>query len=325
VDDTPAGRFHASAYLYTLALLNLLHDDKLFTPCGVAHHANNEKDRERQTKLIKQPALPPGWIEQRDDGLYFPQAGVVDPAAFVRALLGGAKFVTEHVQRLERATGGWRVITPQSEQAFDAVVIANGLDALRFADARTLPLTGSAGQIDWFPDATPPPHAHAFGPYAAPCPRGGLIIGATYAPVTIGAEAQFTTEATRSNINAVSRALPDLAALDPAASQPRAAIRCTTPDRLPVVGPMPDWGFYGGAYDDLRLGKRKHYPPAEMRTGLYIITGLGSRGLVTAPLAAAMIAAEMTGAPSPVDLDVAQALHPARFFIRDYKRAKQTK
>jgi len=200
------------------------------------------------------------------------------------------------------------------------VVIANGLDALRFAEARTLPLSGSAGQIDYFPEAEPPEHAHAFGPYAAPAPNGGAIIGATYAPIAIGAEARFTLEATNSNIAAVARTLPAFAAtLNAVQSLPRASIRCTTPDRLPVAGPVPDWGFYGAAYDDLRTGKRRQYPRGEMRPGLFILTGLGSRGLVTAPYAAALIAAEMSGAPT--DSTILQALHPARFFIRDLKRA----
>ncbi|WDI30292.1 bifunctional tRNA (5-methylaminomethyl-2-thiouridine)(34)-methyltransferase MnmD/FAD-dependent 5-carboxymethylaminomethyl-2-thiouridine(34) oxidoreductase MnmC [Hyphococcus flavus] len=321
--DTAAGRFHTIAYLHTLGLLNELDSDSLFNPCGVLHHAANDKERERQEKLLAQPALPEGWIEKRDEGLFFPQGGVVDPVAFVYGLLGETTVIQERVLQISQQENAWRVITHESEQTFDAVVIANGLDALRFADARTLPLAGSAGQIDWFPDANALDHAHAFGPYAAPAPKGGVIIGATYAPVAIGAETRFTREATESNIAAVARTLPQLAVtLDPNASTPRASVRCTTPDRLPVVGPMPDWAFYGAAYDDLRLGKQKEYPEGQMRDGLFILTGLGSRGLVTAPLAAAMIAAEMTGAPSPVDLDIAQALHPARFFIRDYKRAR---
>lgn len=327
--DTAAGRFHASAYLHTLRLIEELrreNENRFFNPCGVLHHATNEKERERQKKLFGQPALPEGWLELRNDGLFFPQGGVVDPRAFVRALLGDAPLTIAKVQRVQQREAGWRVVAGESEENFDAVIMANGLEALRFADARTLPLAGSAGQIDWFPDADAPAHAHAFGPYAAPASNGGVVIGATYAPVAIGAEARFTEEATRSNISAVARALPDLAAgLNPAASRPRASVRCTTPDRLPVAGPIPDWGFFGAAYDDLRLGRQKDYRQAQMRPALYILTGLGSRGLVTAPLAAAMIAAEMTGAPSPVDLEVAQALHPARFFIRDYKRAGQTR
>jgi tRNA 5-methylaminomethyl-2-thiouridine biosynthesis bifunctional protein len=58
-----------------------------------------------------------------------------------------------------------------------------------------------------------------------------------------------------------------------------------------------------------------------MQEGLYILSGLGSRGLVTAPLCAAMLVAEMTGEISTVDHAIAEALHPARFFIRDLKRA----
>ncbi len=322
--DTPAGDFHSLAYLHTQRLLSALGDD-IFTPCGVIHHATSNKERDRQEKLLTQGALPDGWIEGLAQGLFFPQGGIVNPPAFVRALLGETPIVAERVHRLVRMAHGWRVVTNETKNEFDAVVIANGLDALRFADARTLPLSGSAGQIDWFPDAAPPDRAHAFGPYAAPCPKigekgGGAVIGATYAPVAIGAEARFTAEATQSNIAAIARTLPEFAAtLDAATSRPRASVRCTTPDRLPVCGPLPDWGFYGGAYDDLRTGKQKDYPPGETRPGLFILTGLGSRGLVTAPYAAALIAAEISGAPA--DATILQALHPARFFIRDLKRA----
>ncbi|GJL93356.1 bifunctional tRNA (5-methylaminomethyl-2-thiouridine)(34)-methyltransferase MnmD/FAD-dependent 5-carboxymethylaminomethyl-2-thiouridine(34) oxidoreductase MnmC [Hyphococcus sp.] len=321
--ETPTGDFHANAYLHSVRLLPEL-GAEAFNPCGVVHHATNEKERERQQKLVSQRALPDGWIEQCNEGLFFPQAGVVDPAAFVAALLADTTAVNERVTRLDQTPSGWRVITAQSQTGFDAVIIANGLDALRLGQARTLPLSGSAGQIDWFPDATPPEAAHAFGPYAAPAPKGGAIIGATYAPIAIGAEARFTKEATQSNIAAIARTMPDFAAtLDPAQSRPRAAIRCTTPDRLPVAGPLPDWGFYSGAYDDLRTGKRQDYPAGELRPGLFILSGLGSRGLVTAPYAAALLAAELSGAAT--DSTFLQALHPARFFIRDLKRASMQK
>ncbi|WP_428407887.1 bifunctional tRNA (5-methylaminomethyl-2-thiouridine)(34)-methyltransferase MnmD/FAD-dependent 5-carboxymethylaminomethyl-2-thiouridine(34) oxidoreductase MnmC [Hyphococcus sp.] len=317
--DTPAGAFHSLAYLHTQRLLSVL-GDAVFTPCGVLHHATNEKERERQEKLLAQGALPEGWIENNPTGLFFRQGGVVDPPAFVRALLGETPVIEEKVNRLVQTAKGWRVVASKSEEEFNAIVIANGLDALRFADARTLPMSGSAGQIDWFPDAPPPDHAHAFGSYAAPSPKGGAIIGATYAPIAIGAEARFTAEATQSNVAAIARTLPDFAAkLDAAKSRPRASVRCTTPDRLPVCGPLPDWGFYSGAYDGLRTGKQKDYPPGENRPGLFILSGLGSRGLVTAPYAAALIAAEISGAPA--DATILQALHPARFFIRDLKRA----
>lgn len=317
--DTPAGRFHALAFLHTLRLLNEI-GGEVFHACGVLHHASGDKDRARQEKLLAQGALPHGHIERRAEGLFFPQGGVADPPAFVSALLAAATLIPERAARLKQTPRGWRVVTEQSEAEYDAVIIANGLDALRFAEARTIPLAGSAGQIDWFPDATPPGHAYAFGAYAAPAPRGGAVIGATYAPIGAGEAAHASPEATASNIAAVAKALPGFArGLAPGDARPRASVRCTTPDRLPVCGPLPDWGFYGGAYDDLRTGKQKDYPSAELRQGLFILSGLGSRGLVTAPCAAAMLAAELCGAPA--DSIIMQALHPARFFIRDLKRA----
>ncbi|MEM9619646.1 MAG: bifunctional tRNA (5-methylaminomethyl-2-thiouridine)(34)-methyltransferase MnmD/FAD-dependent 5-carboxymethylaminomethyl-2-thiouridine(34) oxidoreductase MnmC [Pseudomonadota bacterium] len=326
VGDSATGRFHASAYLYTVQLLNRLQEQSagtLFDSCGVVLHAAKEEEKSRQEKLLMRQALPKDWITAHEDGLLFPQGGVVHPPSFVNALLDKTPVRKATVNRLRHANGAWRVESADNaSDTFDAVVIANGLDALRFEQARTLPLNGSAGQIDWLPEAKAPDHARAFGPYAARAPAGGVVIGATYAPIAIGAEAAFTQEATQTNIKAVAAVLPDLAdAFEPKASHPRASIRCVTPDRMPIAGPMPNWGFYGGAYDKLRQGRRQDYPHGQMQPGLFILSGLGSRGLVTAPLAAAMIAREMAGAMSPVEIEVAEALHPARFFIRDLKRA----
>ncbi|MEL6213027.1 MAG: bifunctional tRNA (5-methylaminomethyl-2-thiouridine)(34)-methyltransferase MnmD/FAD-dependent 5-carboxymethylaminomethyl-2-thiouridine(34) oxidoreductase MnmC, partial [Pseudomonadota bacterium] len=100
-----------------------------------------------------------------------------------------------------------------------------------------------------------------------------------------------------------------------------------TPDRLPVVGPMPDWAFFAENYAGLTKGQRAQgrggaYPPARYQPGVFVLAGLGSRGLVTAPLCAEVIASLATGAPLPVAADVADALHPARFCIRALKRGR---
>jgi tRNA 5-methylaminomethyl-2-thiouridine biosynthesis bifunctional protein len=60
-----------------------------------------------------------------------------------------------------------------------------------------------------------------------------------------------------------------------------------------------------------------------MTPRIHILTGLGGRGLVTAPLAAQHVIAGVMGLASPLDVEIAQALHPARFFIRDLRRAQK--
>lgn len=327
-----AARFFTAAYFHTIRLLNELNSPAelnpdralLFNPSGVLLGAADEKEKHRQRKILDSGLLPCGWIEANEDGLFFPQAGVVDPAAYAAALAAGAERIRTPAARIEFGEDGPRIILEdKSSRDFDAIVIANGVDALTFLEARTLPLAAIAGQTDWFAAAPAPPHALVYGAYAAPAPRGGLVIGATYEKTVPGAAAEASLAATRANIERAAAFAPEfVASLDPAASQPRAGLRCQTPDRLPVAGPLPDLSFYGGAYDDLRLGVRRDYPPGEMLPGAYILSGLGSRGLVTAPLAAAMIVAEMTGEPAPVDHEIAEALHPARFFIRDLKRAR---
>ncbi len=331
VDDTPEGRFHLNAYLYTTALINSVQKQcktPLFQPCGVLRCRTDEREQQRQDKLLTAAPMPSDWMEARDDGIFFPRGGVVSPAAFVDALIADTPVHNAKAVRLTKTDEHWVVEASNgTTNRFDAIVIANGINALKFQQTRSLPLTGSAGQVDWFQKAEAPDHAHVFGAYAAPAPSTdhkttGLIIGATYSPMIDDTAPEPHAGATQKNIDAVHSHNPDLAdGLTPEGSTPRASIRCVTPDFLPVVGPVPDWGFYAGAYDGLRHGRRKEYLSGEVMAGLFILTGLGSRGLVTAPLAAAMIVSEMTGEPAPVDVNVAEALHPARFFIRDLKRA----
>lgn len=103
----------------------------------------------------------------------------------------------------------------------------------------------------------------------------------------------------------------------------RASLRATTSDRLPVAGPVADAEGYRAAYGflgaDARIAKG---PPAPYRDRLHVLSGLGSRGLMTAPLLAELVAGLMFDEPLPVDATLARALHPARFVIRDLKRRR---
>jgi tRNA 5-methylaminomethyl-2-thiouridine biosynthesis bifunctional protein len=54
--------------------------------------------------------------------------------------------------------------------------------------------------------------------------------------------------------------------------------------------------------------------------GLYGLLGYGSRGLIWAPFAAELLASSLEGEPLPIERTLAEALDPARFVLKAYRR-----
>ena len=102
------------------------------------------------------------------------------------------------------------------------------------------------------------------------------------------------------NLAAVRAVLPTLAErLDRCRLQARTGVRATTADYLPIAGAAP-----GAA------------------PGLFVLTGLGSRGYCLAPLLAEHVAALALGAPSPLPRNVAALVDPARFERRARRKGR---
>lgn len=76
----------------------------------------------------------------------------------------------------------------------------------------------------------------------------------------------------------------------PSTAQSWAAVRCTSPDRLPIVGPV----------------------DATALPGLWVCTAMGSRGLTLALFCGELLAARVHGEPLPVDAKLAAALGTER-------------
>jgi len=115
---------------------------------------------------------------------------------------------------------------------------------------------------------------------------------------------------------------PQLAtAATPAASFTE--VRTFTPDRLPVVGAVPDTRRYREDYADLKHGKPADtFPAPGFHQGLYIAAGLGSRGATQALLVGDLIASLVTGQESEHEArqSFCPELHPGRFLVRALRR-----
>jgi tRNA 5-methylaminomethyl-2-thiouridine biosynthesis bifunctional protein len=104
----------------------------------------------------------------------------------------------------------------------------------------------------------------------------------------------------------------------------RTGFRCTTPDYLPMAGPLIDEEAFDSDFTAIRKNLQR-YPrqAAKFHSGLYLNIGHGSRGLTSAPLCAELIAAYICEENFPLAKDHSEALSPSRFLIREMVRNKR--
>jgi tRNA 5-methylaminomethyl-2-thiouridine biosynthesis bifunctional protein len=145
-----------------------------------------------------------------------------------------------------------------------------------------------------------------------PAADGAAVVGATYDFDDESAAPREEDHA--GNLERLERLLPGAAArLNVATLAGSVGFRCVAPDRLPLIGALPDAGAAhpGGAGRELpRL------------PGLYGAFGYASRGLTWAALGGELIASAVEGEPLPLERDLADAIDPARFALRRARRGR---
>ncbi|HEX3701074.1 MAG TPA: FAD-dependent 5-carboxymethylaminomethyl-2-thiouridine(34) oxidoreductase MnmC [Phenylobacterium sp.] len=218
-------------------------------------------------------------------------AVVVDPAPILAAWAGAPRIA--EVAAMREGDGGWILADAEGREIAraEAVILAAGMASTGLVP--DLPLRPVRGQASWTEGERPP--AAAWGGYVLPT-RTGALFGATQDRDDADTDTRPADHAR--NLATLAEALPALASrLGHAALAGRAALRATTPDRLPLAGPAP-----GAA------------------AGPYLLTGFGSRGFSLAPLLAELVAAQALGAPSPLPSDLAELVAPHRFLRRAARR-----
>jgi tRNA 5-methylaminomethyl-2-thiouridine biosynthesis bifunctional protein len=169
------------------------------------------------------------------------------------------------------------------------MIVANAADARRLLPGSRLTLGAVRGQVTYLPSSeTRALEVVVSGSgYVAPLPEGGHCVGATYHHDD--AEPALRASDHRENLERAESMLPGFTAgVHPRDLDGWVGHRATVPDRLPIFG-------------------------ATSLEGLHAATGLGSRGLLWAPLGAELIASALEGEPLPLPRDLAGAISPRRF------------
>lgn len=306
---------YLAAYLHAVSAYEAM---GLLEACGVEQRAAD--GGAALADLLDDPPLPEDWFSRLPNGAALhARAGIIRPQSAIKRMLEGASLMCESpVQRLDRDGGAWIARAPDGRALLkaDAVVLACGAALSSFEPASFLPIALSHGQIEWGKGAAPA-HALTRGSYVAPF-NDGVLFGATfdkYGPPAVH-------DARARNLAALRELAPEIAAsVDEASLHSRASQRATTPDRAPIAGLLPDAEAWLAQYADLAHGRATNTdapPPAH--AGIYVIGGLGARGLTLAPLLGELLAGEMCNEPGLLSQLARDAIHPARFLHRALKR-----
>ncbi|NWE86034.1 bifunctional tRNA (5-methylaminomethyl-2-thiouridine)(34)-methyltransferase MnmD/FAD-dependent 5-carboxymethylaminomethyl-2-thiouridine(34) oxidoreductase MnmC, partial [Pseudomonas edaphica] len=335
-----------SGFGHTRRLLEHLQRGVDWDGCGVLQLAFDAKEAQRQAQLAEafapdllhllgrdQAQLQAG-IQLAQGGLFFPEGGWVHPPALCQwqATHPLIKVLTHHeALELHRVDEQWQARDGDDVLASaNVVVLAGAAEIKRFPHSAGLPLKRIRGQITRLAQ-TPASAALATvvcaEGYVAPARLGEHTLGASF---DFNNEDLTPTLAEHTGNLAMLREISEDLLLRLGADslnaehlQGRAAFRCTSPDYLPIVGPLAESAAFQQAYAVLGKDARQvPDTPCPWLPGLYINSGHGSRGLITAPLCGELLAAWLSDEPLPVPASVAEACHPNRFALRALVRGK---
>ena len=341
--------FYAKAFDYLLRQLASEHlrNRVPFKQCGVLQLTHQQYPNNNMYQGVSsETATKLAGVKIASNALWFEQGGWLNPKQYCSALLTHPLITVQLNSRLinfkcepTHCTLEVKTDTATKLITTPRLLLANGIGLHRFSQTEDVPITPAKGQLSCMTnsESTLLQCVISGKHYVIPANKR-IYIGASFHR---GDESLHVSKVDHtSNINGLqAMGLQTVLSNTKQSQQPEGftGIRATTPDRLPIVGPLPDFNFYREQYATLNKGYRPNkYPSAQYLPCTYLLGGFGSRGLVSAAYSASLLANQLCpgSEPSPTARNQATPcepkadtletwaalLHPARFFIRNQKR-----
>jgi len=344
MDMNVESQFYLSGFLSSVAWFDFLKDkipELQWFKSGVVQIESSHR-----LEKIKKLGMPAELLEIMDqlyteknvgialnnDVIHYPSGGYVNPKQLCELLYHSAENMitlrlNTDVARLEYQNQQWLLLNTNGEHISRAnsVILANGFAAAQLLNTGLFTVGKNRGQLSFLVtnaemEKLKKPVCHQG--YVIPVIEGMHCVGATYATDD---SVDLSKADHQQNITAMQNMFDGKYEIDCNNMAGRVSFRTTSLDHLPVVGPVMDEVFYRDAYADIRHGKTPNfYPQASYLPGLYINVAHGSRGLVSCYPSAQYISALITGQALTLAQNVIEKLHPARFLIRELKKAGGT-
>jgi tRNA 5-methylaminomethyl-2-thiouridine biosynthesis bifunctional protein len=315
--------------------------------CGLLDLAFDDKRKVFQRKFEQLQCWPEALITSvdnetasnianlplKDGGLFFPNSGWLAPQECVQQIFNAAERsgllkikCDVNVEQINQNTDqSWQLKTNKGLFKAKILLLCGGGEAIKLKVLAQSSLIAIRGQV-----TTMKANEQSKKLNTVICHQGYLTpqhheqhcIGATFERGTFNTEAKTSDDIY--NLDKLAQCLPNVInwQLNDVITS-KARLRCSTPDHFPMLGELPDITKHKAVYSHLAKDKNwKIHTPAPNLNNLYIFSGLGARGLCSAPLLADILVADLCGKPYPVSYQMLANLAPNRFVIRDIIRHK---
>lgn len=301
--------------------------------CGVLHLARDPAQQDKMRAVVERLRLPEsivrfvsageagercGWPVPLG-GWWFADSGWVQAPSLCAANLSAhperiqTRFGCD-IAHIERSDAGWSLFDQTGGLIARApvVVLAAGTGLIDFPQAAALPVVSARGQVSLLdaPEDSAPRVVVCRMGYVSPAIDGWRCAGASFD--VDDHDTKLRDRDHLDNLTKLEAMLPGYTtAIDATRLGGRVGFRPASPDRLPMIGALPQPDQVSSATSLAAIARQP---------GLYAMSGFGARGLVWSALAGELLAAQIASEPLPIERDLSDALDPARYLLRPAPR-----
>lgn len=333
---SPRETLYSTGYNFSLHMLeHLPHISDIFHQCGALQLPTSTRLHKILTSttdligvsdVVRVSALEASSIsgmEITHPAFFAKKAGYLNPKSLIkRHVEEYPEYISVHydtaVRTLTRDEQVWRITTDTNETlSARTIVLCGAYETSSLPLTSWLPLEAIRGQTETIPTNSSLSSlrtALCYGGYLTPSSDDIHMLGALYRHNDTSEDPLATdTEAIFNDAQAI---LPSLN-LSPHGAIPRVCFRTSTPDRIPYIGRLPNFTQMEKNAEQYRSGTNlKKHLAIEWHNGVYVSVGHGSRGLLSCPLGAEIVARTIVGEALGELSLVGDIVSPARLPLR---------
>jgi tRNA 5-methylaminomethyl-2-thiouridine biosynthesis bifunctional protein len=351
-------QFFANAFLYSRNYIKQINQTQPldYNFSGVLQLYYDSSASKKLDKIL-QAGLPQELVEQLTEietdniagisiaqkSLHYPLGGWLSPKQLVEAIFAQAKnegdlnvHLNQELLTFEQSpsdnpalnpaqqVNNWDLHFAQQSITHSLLVLTTANNTLNFKQCEAIPLSAARGQVTHIPtnhEINPLRITLCHEGYLTPANNQQHCMGATFKRHDLNQA--FSQQEQVDNKNKLEKCLPGknwTEKIDINHQNAHVGTRCTTRDHFPYVGAIPDYQATKIHYKN--AAKAVNPVDAPCHPNLYLLTGLGSRGLCSAPLLAEMLASQINKEPLPFTQEVLDAMQVNRQWINYLKKGK---